>query len=215
MAETQKYTVRLEDLDTDFSEAVVKAGGERVHICLQCGVCAASCPIFKFNEALNPRIILRSAVLGLTNRTLYSNSIWLCAACYSCTERCPHGVQPTEVIRDSLIEATGAKCVNYVEKRLCCGAPIMGVDEKLSLEIVRDKLKSIQNVGVNAIVTICPFCHTHFDLNQVRLKEDYGETYGMSVLHYTQLLGLAQGYGSDDLGLYENRVPVDDLLGIV
>jgi len=114
-----------------------------------------------------------------------------------------------------LIEATGAKCVNYVEKRLCCGAPIMGVDEKLSLEIVRDKLKSIQNVGVNAIVTICPFCHTHFDLNQVRLKEDYGETYGMSVLHYTQLLGLAQGYGSDDLGLYENRVPVDDLLGIV
>ena len=25
--------------------------------------------------------------------------IWLCAACYSCTERCPRGVRPTEVIR--------------------------------------------------------------------------------------------------------------------
>lgn len=116
---------------------------------------------------------------------------------------------------DSLVEATGVKCLNYMEKRLCCGAPIMGVDVKLSLEVVREKLKSIQNVGADAIVTICPFCHTHFDLNQVRIEEDYGETYGIPVLHYTQLLGLAQGYDPDDLGLYENRVPVDDLLELI
>jgi heterodisulfide reductase subunit B len=136
-----------------------------------------------------------------------------------------HIMKPSDEIRfdspenpkllDSLVEATGVKCVNYMEKRLCCGAPVMGVDEKLSIEIVREKLKSIQNAEVDAIVTICPFCHTHFDLNQVRIEEDYGETYGIPVLHYTQLLGLAQGYDPDDLGLYENRVSVDDLLDII
>lgn len=113
---------------------------------------------------------------------------------------------------DSLIEATGANCINYIEKKSCCGAPVMGVDEKLSLEIVRNKLQSIQNVGTDAIVTVCPFCHTHFDLNQVRIEEEYQEKYQIPVLHYTQLLGLAQGYDPDALGLYENRVPIDDIL---
>ena len=116
---------------------------------------------------------------------------------------------------DSLVEATGVKCVNYMEKRMCCGAPVMGMDEKLSLQIVRNKLQSIQNIGVDAIVTICPFCHTHLDLNQVRIEEDYQEKYQIPVLHYTQLLGLAQGYEPDDLGLYENRVPVDDILSML
>jgi heterodisulfide reductase subunit B len=116
---------------------------------------------------------------------------------------------------DSLIEATGVRCVNYLEKRQCCGAPTMGVDVRLSLAILRKKLKSIKDVGVDAIVTICPFCHTHFDLNQARVNEDYGENYKTPVLHYTQLLGLAQGYEPDDLGLYENRVSVDDLLDLI
>jgi len=113
---------------------------------------------------------------------------------------------------DSLIEATGVKSIDYVEKKRCCGAPIMGVDEELSIAIVRKKLSSIHRVGVDAIVTICPFCHTHFDLNQERIEEDYGDTYRIPVLHFTQLLGLAQGYKPDDLGLYENRVLVDELL---
>lgn len=113
---------------------------------------------------------------------------------------------------DSLIEVTGARCVTYLEKKLCCGAPIMGIDEKLSLDILREKLASIQTVGVDAIVTICPFCHTHFDLNQLRIEKDYGETYAIPVLHYTQLLGLAQGYTPDELGFFENRISTDNLL---
>ncbi len=116
---------------------------------------------------------------------------------------------------DSLIEATGVKCVNYMEKRMCCGAPVMGVDLKLSIEVVREKLRSIKKEKADAIVTICPFCHTQFDLNQSRIEEEYGETYEIPVLHYTQLLGLAQGYEPDDLGLYENRVMVDDLLSLI
>jgi len=86
------------------------------------------------------------------------------------------------------------------------------VDEKLSLKIVREKLKSIKRVGADAIVTVCPFCHLHFDLNQLTIQEEYSEEYQIPVLHYTQLLGLAQGFIPDDLGLYENRVPIDDIL---
>lgn len=118
---------------------------------------------------------------------------------------------------DSLIEATGAKCVDYLEKKLCCGAPLMGVNEALSLRVLEEKMRSIHDVEPDAIVTICPFCHTHFDLNQMRIEGGREETGGraLPVLHYTQILGLAQGYEPDELGLYENRVPVDDLLGLI
>ncbi len=113
---------------------------------------------------------------------------------------------------DSLIETTGEKIVDYLDKRQCCGAPVMGVDQKMSLDIARTKLRNIKESAPDAIVTICPFCHTQFDLNQSRIKEEFGEDFNIPVLHITQLLGLAQGFKPDELGLMENRVIVDGLL---
>lgn len=116
---------------------------------------------------------------------------------------------------DSLIRVTGAKCLDYMEKRLCCGAPIMGVDEKLSLRIAREKLKSVQKAGADAIVTVCQFCHLHLDLNQLTIQDEFSEEYNIPVLHYTQLLGLAQGLDPEALGVYENRVPADKILTLL
>jgi heterodisulfide reductase subunit B len=113
---------------------------------------------------------------------------------------------------DSLISVTGAKCVDYMERRTCCGGPVVGIDEKLSLRIGRQILKSVQRVGADLIVTNCPFCHLQFDLNQFAIEEEYSEEYQIPVLHYPQLLGLAQGFTPEELGLYENRVPVDKIL---
>lgn len=99
MAEAREHVVRLDEADAEFSEAVAKAGGEKINVCFQCGTCVASCPVNRFEETYNPRLILRATALGLTKRVLPGNVIWLCAACYSCTERCPRNVRPTEVIR--------------------------------------------------------------------------------------------------------------------
>ncbi len=98
-AETRRRVIRLEEINDAFSREVIKAGGEKLYVCFQCGTCTASCPIFKFDESYNPRLIIRSAVLGLMDRILNNDMLWLCAACYSCTERCPRGVRPAEVIR--------------------------------------------------------------------------------------------------------------------
>lgn len=116
------------------------------------------------------------------------------------------------ILLDSLIKATGAECVNFVGKNACCGAPIVEIDEKLSLNIARDKLIQIKKTGAEAIVTICPFCHLQLDLNQLAIEEEFSETYNIPVLYYTQLLGLAMGFTPNELGLYENRVPVENIL---
>ena len=113
---------------------------------------------------------------------------------------------------DSLIEATGAECVDYSEKKLCCGSSAMNVDQKLATKIIETKLDSIKNSGADAIVTVCPACHVQFDLTAYGLLR---EKSNLPILHYTQLLGLAQGWGPQELGLYENRVSVDRLLEIL
>jgi heterodisulfide reductase subunit C len=39
------------------------------------------------------------AHLGLKDRVLKSDTIWLCAACFTCTDRCPQDVEVASVIR--------------------------------------------------------------------------------------------------------------------
>jgi heterodisulfide reductase subunit B len=115
-------------------------------------------------------------------------------------------------ILDSLIGVIGAQLVDFVDRKMCCGGPVSGIDEKTALNILREKLGHIQRSKADAITTICPFCHIQFDLNQLTIEEEYSEAYQIPVLHYPQLLGLAQGISPDELGVYDNRVPVDDLI---
>jgi heterodisulfide reductase subunit C len=37
--------------------------------------------------------------LGLKDRVLNSDTLWLCAACFTCTDRCPQDVEVASVIR--------------------------------------------------------------------------------------------------------------------
>ncbi len=39
------------------------------------------------------------AQLGLRDRVLKSDTVWLCAACFTCTDRCPQNVEVASVIR--------------------------------------------------------------------------------------------------------------------
>ena len=37
--------------------------------------------------------------LGLKKRVLESESLWLCASCFTCTDRCPQDVKVADIIR--------------------------------------------------------------------------------------------------------------------
>lgn len=111
-----------------------------------------------------------------------------------------------------LIGITGAKAVNYSDKTQCCGLPIIGIDERVSLQLAKNKLNHIKEVGADAIVTICPFCHVAYDANQLRIEKMFSESYGIPVLHYPQLLGLAMGIDPNELALNKLRVKSDNIL---
>jgi heterodisulfide reductase subunit B len=115
----------------------------------------------------------------------------------------------------TLIEATGASCQDYMDETECCGAPSVGVDDKIALQLARDKLNHIKAVNAEAMITICPFCHIMYDTNELRIEKMFSETYGIPVLHYPQLLGLAMGLKPEELGFNELRVDVSKILSKV
>ncbi len=65
--------------------------------CYQCGKCTAGCPT-AFAMDYPPNQIIRGVQLGLRDTVLSSRTIWLCAACETCTTRCPQGVDPAAVM---------------------------------------------------------------------------------------------------------------------
>jgi heterodisulfide reductase subunit B len=105
-----------------------------------------------------------------------------------------------------LIEATGATCLDYIDETECCGAPSVGVSDKVALALARDKLNHIKMVDAQALITICPFCHIMYDTNELRIEKTFNEVYGIPVLHYPQLLGLAMGMNPDELAFGDLRV---------
>lgn len=87
-------------IDPKFRYEVIKVpGGENLLRCFQCGTCTSDCPIARFNEEYRPRKIIRMAQLGLKDKIVESDFLWLCASCFTCTDRCPQGVEVASVIR--------------------------------------------------------------------------------------------------------------------
>jgi heterodisulfide reductase subunit B len=70
-------------------------------------------------------------------------------------------------------------------------------------------------VEAQALITICPFCHIMFDTNELRIERMFNETYGIPVLHYPQLLGLAMGMTPEELSFNELRVDTSKLLQVI
>ena len=100
MAEATQKTIKPSEIDTKFKYEISKMrGGEKLMRCYQCGTCTSDCPIAKFSDTYRPRQIIRMTQLGLKDRVLKSDTLWLCASCFTCTDRCPQDVEVASVIR--------------------------------------------------------------------------------------------------------------------
>ncbi|MBP7791694.1 MAG: 4Fe-4S dicluster domain-containing protein [Candidatus Goldbacteria bacterium] len=69
--------------------------GEKINECIQCGTCSASCPVAAAMEN-TPRKIIAMLRADKIDEVLQSDTVWLCASCYSCTVRCPAGIKFTD-----------------------------------------------------------------------------------------------------------------------
>jgi heterodisulfide reductase subunit C len=122
MTETNKEPIKASEIDPKFKYELSKMhGGEKLLRCFQCGTCTSDCPVARFSDTYRPRTLIHMAQLGLKERVLNSDTLWLCAACFTCTDRCPQGVEVASVIRvlRNLAAETGAVPIVFKEQAAC------------------------------------------------------------------------------------------------
>ena len=86
---------------------IPKEEREKAKYCFECGICTASCPMAELLGArYNPRSLLQKAFID-PEKTLEEDSLWLCAWCYKCHDRCPQGLKPPEIFQ--LLKGEAAK----------------------------------------------------------------------------------------------------------
>ncbi len=95
------YEITLENL-AEFP------AGRRVLSCIQCGMCAGTCP---YGETMDypPRRIIRMLRAGLIEEVFTSDSLLQCVACYACQAKCPRDIRLTEVLLPLVKEESFAR----------------------------------------------------------------------------------------------------------
>jgi len=71
--------------------------GRKILTCMQCGMCAGTCPYGDMME-FPPRRIIATLREGDMERVFTSSGLLNCVACYACTAKCPRGIALTEVL---------------------------------------------------------------------------------------------------------------------
>ncbi len=113
---------------------------------------------------------------------------------------------------DNLIESLGAEPVKYYYKTKCCGGPILITNEDLALSLARDIMTMAKDSGADCMVVTCPMCHLQLDAKQKAVESKYNLKIELPVVYFTQLIGLAMGLTSHELGLDRHLVSTDKLL---
>ncbi|GMR19862.1 MAG: 4Fe-4S dicluster domain-containing protein [Gammaproteobacteria bacterium] len=71
--------------------------GDWVKMCMQCGVCAGSCPLGNAWDH-PPQEIFMMIRAGKREDVLTSDSMWMCTSCYNCIVRCPRELPITHIM---------------------------------------------------------------------------------------------------------------------
>jgi heterodisulfide reductase subunit C len=86
-------------LDPDYRllEQIEAQGPFQAGACFQCRKCTNGCPV-TFAMDLYPDEVIRLVILGQRETVLGCRTIWVCAACETCTARCPNDVKIAELM---------------------------------------------------------------------------------------------------------------------
>jgi len=134
-----------------------------------------------------------------------------------------HVLRPSKIVQfddpvapsifDRLVEATGAKSIDWALKLECCGAPLLGINDGLSTDLTEKKLVNSKQSGAEYLCTACPYCQMQFDTVQNMMLSGRGADNPIPSLLYSQLLGMSMGIEERLLGLEMNQLKIDDLSG--
>ena len=132
-----------------------------------------------------------------------------------------HALRPSQVVGfddpvaptlfDQLVEVTGAESIYWSMKLECCGAPLWGINDELSMDLTLKKLANGKESGAEYVCAACPYCHIQFDTVQKMMLSQRGLNHPLPSILYPQLLGLSMGIEGETLGLEMNQISISGI----
>ncbi len=78
-------------------DKVAELSGQNLYGCYQCGKCSGGCPSVWQMDIL-PNEVIRLVQTKRVDDALNSKTIWICASCFTCTVRCPRGIDLAKIM---------------------------------------------------------------------------------------------------------------------
>jgi len=133
-----------------------------------------------------------------------------------------HALRPSQItqfddpvapsIFDQLVEATGAESIDWQKKLECCGAPLWGIHDELSMDLTLKKLKDGKEAGAHYLCVACPYCQIQFDKVQKMILSRRGTNHALPSILFPQLLGLSMGIEEGALGLRMHEISISEIV---
>jgi succinate dehydrogenase / fumarate reductase cytochrome b subunit len=116
---------------------------------------------------------------------------------------------------EAIIRVLGGEPVDYEGKSKCCAFLTSLANQRTSLRILAGPLLECKEQGANCMVTPCPMCHLALDTYQTMVERETGAKITLPILHLPQLIGLALGLSTEELGVKRHAVPMRAVLASI
>jgi len=136
-----------------------------------------------------------------------------------------HILRPRQIIQfdnpaspsifDRLVETTGAESIPWQTKLECCGSPMWGIDDDLSMDLTEKKITDALDSGADYLCTACSYCQLQFDRVQRILISRRKVKHRLPSVLYTQLIGLSLGIDEKTLGIKQNEMDISGILNFI
>jgi heterodisulfide reductase subunit B len=92
---------------------------------------------------------------------------------------------------DRLVTTLGAEVLAWPYKTDCCGASLALSRPDMVHQLVGKLYYMAVRVGAQAIVVSCQMCQANLDLYQDKIEATWGKKFGLPILYFSELVGLA------------------------
>ena len=89
--------LKTEEIRSNLVQKIRDLSDSNLMKCYQCGKCSAGCPMADHVDLL-PHQVIRLIQIGKWDAIKESNTAWICAACLTCSVRCPRGIKIAEIM---------------------------------------------------------------------------------------------------------------------
>ncbi|MHA1590163.1 MAG: 4Fe-4S dicluster domain-containing protein [Candidatus Njordarchaeales archaeon] len=100
------------EMPNELAEKIFMISGQNVYACYQCGKCSAGCPFTDYMDLL-PNVVIHKIQLG-DERVLEAKTPWICAACFTCSTRCPRNLDISKIM-EALRQITLRKGIDRIK----------------------------------------------------------------------------------------------------